>query len=380
MKTQHGISITKAMLTSRQRGVSLVEIMVALVLSVILLGGVISVYLGSKQTYRVQDGQSRLQENARYALETLAHDIRLAGYMGCQSSGSIKPVVIANVPLLAPYTATALPLNVIPGPFVSGGDNASGSTPTLAHPSPALYRSLSTNVVRGTDAITLQFAEVCGGIIPAVTPPTVAALSTVDVATAHLNSSNTCGAVATNPTLIVSDCQTAHIFRAATDDANNTPTGNAITSLGKTYDSTTRSEIMRFRSYTYYIRCNNAGNCVSPSEPALYRYDNNRNSSDEIVEGIENMQILYGVDIDNDGTANEYLSANNIHVISNPKNPPDWTQLVSVRINITVRSVGESTDRLTSQPNPSRSFNGSNIVDNRLVRTFSSTIKLRNYK
>jgi type IV pilus assembly protein PilW len=70
----------KVTIMKRQRGISLVEIMIALVLSLFLSAGVIQVYLASKQSYRAQEGYSRLQENGRYALETMTRFIRLAGY------------------------------------------------------------------------------------------------------------------------------------------------------------------------------------------------------------------------------------------------------------------------------------------------------------
>lgn len=357
-----------------QDGVSLVEIMVALVLSLVLLAGVGNIYLGSKQTYRAQDAQSRLQENARHALEILTHDIRLAGYMGCQSSGTVKPGVLANSPLVAPYFSSWLPSGVVLGPFITGGNNATGTPPAFANPNPALASTLSSNVVAGTDALTVQFAEPCGGIIL-----TGKSLSTVNPESVSglLDGTNTCGGGTVGTALLIADCQTAHLFRADTGTTKNTSGGVATNALGKSYSA--GAEIMRFRSYTYYIRCNNAGNCVSPSEPALYRYDNSDNNSDELAEGIENMQIVYGVDTDGDATANEYLAANSINAVTNPKSPPDWQQVVSVRITLTVRSVGEGADRVSTVPNPARVFNGnSSLVDNRLVKTFSATISLRN--
>lgn len=64
----------------RQRGFSMVEILVALMISVFLIAGVIQLFLGSKQTYRFHDALSRLQENGRLALDTMARDIRMAGF------------------------------------------------------------------------------------------------------------------------------------------------------------------------------------------------------------------------------------------------------------------------------------------------------------
>jgi type IV pilus assembly protein PilW len=83
------------------------------------------------------------------------------------------------------------------------------------------------------------------------------------------------------------------------------------------------------------------------------------------------MQITYGVDSDGDGSANQYVAANNGAV-------PNWTQVVSVRISLTARSVGENADNLTIASNPPRPFNGSNVTDRRLIRSFTTTIGLRN--
>ena len=58
----------------------MVEILVALLLSLILTTGIIQLFIGSKQTYRFHDALSRLQENGRFAIESMAADIRMAGY------------------------------------------------------------------------------------------------------------------------------------------------------------------------------------------------------------------------------------------------------------------------------------------------------------
>ncbi|MCP3951594.1 MAG: hypothetical protein GY697_05165, partial [Desulfobacterales bacterium] len=72
-------------LYKKQSGLSLVEILVALVISLFLLGGIVQVYLGNKTAYRFSDASARVQENGRFALETIASDIRRAGSWGCYS-------------------------------------------------------------------------------------------------------------------------------------------------------------------------------------------------------------------------------------------------------------------------------------------------------
>lgn len=63
-----------------QAGLTLVELMVAMVLGLLLTAAVIQVFAGSRSSNTVQGGMSRLQENARFALDALGRDIANAGF------------------------------------------------------------------------------------------------------------------------------------------------------------------------------------------------------------------------------------------------------------------------------------------------------------
>ena len=67
-----------------QKGLSIVELMVALLLGLFLVSGVTGMYISSKQTYRMTDNLSRLQESMRFSLEFMSKDIRMAGYLPCR--------------------------------------------------------------------------------------------------------------------------------------------------------------------------------------------------------------------------------------------------------------------------------------------------------
>ena len=67
---------------NRSRGVTLIELMIAMVISTIVLLGVGTVYSSSKRSYKVQEEMARLQENARYAFNVMSRDIRGAGFIG----------------------------------------------------------------------------------------------------------------------------------------------------------------------------------------------------------------------------------------------------------------------------------------------------------
>lgn len=80
---------------SSQRGLSIVELLVALVISMLLLTGVIQVFFSSKQTYASNEAASRLQENGRFALEFIAQSARHAGYVEAANSATAAPSPIA---------------------------------------------------------------------------------------------------------------------------------------------------------------------------------------------------------------------------------------------------------------------------------------------
>jgi type IV pilus assembly protein PilW len=65
-----------------RRGVSLVELMVAIAVGLFLIGGVIQIYLSSKQSYNTQEQLARMQENGRFAMDLVTTDLRRAGYWG----------------------------------------------------------------------------------------------------------------------------------------------------------------------------------------------------------------------------------------------------------------------------------------------------------
>jgi len=73
--------MNRASLAFTQRGLTVVELLVALLLSLLLLTGIVQVFLASKQTYASNEAMAVLQENGRFALEFLSRSIRLGGYV-----------------------------------------------------------------------------------------------------------------------------------------------------------------------------------------------------------------------------------------------------------------------------------------------------------
>lgn len=67
----------------KQKGYTLIELMVAMVLGLIIIGGVISVFVSNQQAFRTNENLGRLQENARISFELMAREIRQAGGNPC---------------------------------------------------------------------------------------------------------------------------------------------------------------------------------------------------------------------------------------------------------------------------------------------------------
>ena len=76
-----------------QRGTTIVELMMAILISLFIMAGVIQVFFNSKTTFLTQEDMSYIQHNSRYAMYMLIKDIQNAGYWGCAG----KTTAVASV-------------------------------------------------------------------------------------------------------------------------------------------------------------------------------------------------------------------------------------------------------------------------------------------
>lgn len=77
----------------RQQGLTLTELMVSIAISMILVLAVIGLYVGSKRGFSATDGVGQQQENIRFSVDLLLHDLRMAGYP--KATAGIAPIVTA---------------------------------------------------------------------------------------------------------------------------------------------------------------------------------------------------------------------------------------------------------------------------------------------
>jgi len=321
-----------------QLGISLVEILVSLVISLFLLGGIVQVYFGNQTSYTFANALSQVQENGRFALDTISRDLRAAGDWGCINFDPDDTDNIGdNLPGMAGYDADLHDFRV--NPPVQGTNDTGGlgtsDTITISGSKPG-----QTNVVSPFNDETIQF------------------LYTNAVSTLTANDIVLIARCGANDLLIDEE---SDIFRITSVGLGLVPQHQRINhnaTLSQQYEND--ATITELQSVTYTINNNTSG------QPALFRSEFGNNQ--EVIEGILDMQILYGIDTGIDGYANQYLTADNV---------TDFQDVVSARVMLLVQSTATN---VTDAPQ-SYTFNGApptTAADNRLYQVFSTTVALRN--
>lgn len=302
----------------RQGGLTLIEIMVAMVVSLILIAGVIQIFVGTRQTYRFQDALARVQENGRFAAETIGRDARLAGFVGCTTLVSVTPNAIP--PLAIAYSRDN---------YIEGGVG------------PAL------GAVPGTDVLTLRMLS------PNTVRLSVDMGGPADVVTIPANVPG----FQNGDVVGIADCNNVDLFTvngvAGGGPVDITPNAN----LTKAYLEGT--VLSRYREVSYYVAPGASGDL------ALWRRDDGVDT--ELVDGVEDLWLRYGEDLNNDGAPNVYVEAAAVG---------DWSRIRSLRISLLLAS---NEDNVTEGAQPV-DFRGAVVVpaDNRFRQVLTTTVGLRN--
>ncbi len=354
-----------------QKGLSLIELMVAMLIGLILIAGIGNIFIDSKRTYSFQQGLARIQENGRMALEFLGRDIRMAGYTGCASGeySSVTNMLVGSTTLNYDFSRGVRGYEV--GSSVPSDLSALSPAPLLNTDVLILKGPVGDGVkiVKNNDSAQL-FAQVT------TTDPGACADNTDRV-------SGICG----GDILMATDCTKARIFQAGniqrtgagapgcppegclnvTHPASGTPGNISPPSWGGGSNAAenfgTDAEIIKISTVYYYIAEGSGPN----REPSLWQLTV-PGTAQEILEGVENMQLLYGRDTGTDFVPDRYDTATAV------TSAAAWDKVGAVRVQLLVRSEDGVTD--AAQP---YSFNGANVTptDRRLRHVFVSTVGVR---
>ncbi|WP_372381847.1 PilW family protein [Xanthomonas sp. NCPPB 1068] len=362
-------------------GLSLIELMIALLISSLLLLGVIQVFSASRTAYQLSQAIARNQENGRFAMDFLTRDIRMAGHAGCVNDQSLLSTDASGNPTggnIRSLFLTAADRNsntVANQPFplrfdvsIQGFEAAgtqNGGTLTLpATPvagvasdwSPALPTELGgLNPIKGSDIIVLRYFSPIEEMVTGFAPGSNPTISYPDESAAG----STKVAIGGSGLYAIADCKGATVFQAS---AAPTATGMqvAVGGLNKTslaflgtYDGALafrpgNASLFRAESVAYYIALN-----AQTNTPSLYRArwtsvpaaTSLTTTVEEVVEGVELMQFAYGEDsAPLTGPPSGYISnTNTANTLGGLTNAPRWRRVGAVQIGLLVRGASSET-------------------------------------
>ena len=314
----------------KEKGFSLLEILIALTISFVLVIGVIQLYVNSSTSFRRADALARIQEDGRFAIDFMSKFLMQAGFRHDASADFETAFPEVTQATATNVKSTTLlqhfPTLFSAGQVVSGRDGGAAAVD--------MQSSTSDRIINGTDAVSIRFQSnvIAPGVSasPSPTPP--------------MESLNGDG--------LLRDCMSLNALSNTTFSIN-----------------------------TFYIGRGTSG---EPEDQALFceaiTFDSNGGSTNDnqaIVPNVEDMEIFYGLDGNQDFLVDQYLPANEIATAS------EWRSVISVRIHLIVRSTNDGIQML---PEEAMDFLGNDVAaaqevqfnDRRLRRQFVTTISLRN--
>ena len=308
-------------------------------------------FLASSRVFQLIEAQARLQENVRFAFERITHDLRMTGFTGC---GQSQQRNVLNPPHPWAHNLFGMPLQ----------GHLSGQPP--AGVSNAL----------ASDMLTVLRADQSQDFV----------VTQYQVANARFQFGSPHG-IRVGTLLVATDCAQATVFQMTgpsdppelsqavdiaigSGDPGNASQDLGFADCGGSGQAACRIRLLRLLAGTFYLARNPQG------EPALYRETLGVSAGKavttaaEIVDGIERMQLRYGVDSSTvaDGSVDAYLPADQVS---------DWSRVLAVRIALV--AVSRQDQAVNREPQPFV-FNGETITPNdlRLRKVFQTTIAVRN--
>ncbi|MCD9029781.1 PilW family protein [Luteimonas sp. BDR2-5] len=382
----------------RVRGFSLIELMIAMLIGLLLLIGVVQLFSASRAAYQLSEGMSRVQENGRFAIDFLQRDTRMAGHFGCvndQSHSLADPAGITTTFASSPAAAVdplrfdisiqgyeaedTAPGEALTLPAIGAAAPASGWA-GLSAGSPVA--AATANRVPGSDILVLRY------LAPEGVPVTSIGGAGERPSFAFDGSRwNVLRSGVDNPGLFgVADCLGATVFQASTTGPGNISTAGAapLNAVDFTAVFTPGQAVLyRAESLVYFVGFNGRGGTslyrvrygVTPGAAGAY------GAAEEMVEGIENMQLLYGFDreMDSSKPPTGYIDRQMVALSGADDTADNWRRLGLVQIGL----LGVSDRATASQPEVGREHVSLGVTitqpdDGRLRAVYQTTVAVRN--
>ncbi len=268
---------------NKQEGFSLLEMMIAMAIGLTLIAGAVTVFSGSRKSIDMNQALTDIQDSARFAMNSITSDIRMAGFQGCVDINTSAATILADTAPTANYFQTALTASVIQANGSWVPEEPLGFIPPKKRGAP----------IPGTHALSVQF-----GSPETYTFEPMASVD-ADIVLDAANIDLVGGDLA-----LISNCQIADIFQVTSSNdttLQHSSDGNSDKRLSAPYGQAGNdnlARVMRFEANIYYIgdteRTNGAGDAIYSLYKQTLPYGDS-NIPIEMVEGVANLQIRLGV-------------------------------------------------------------------------------------
>ncbi len=320
----------------KSAGVTLVELLVAMFIGLFILSGAVSVMVGSKNNFVMEQEVAFIQENSRFLAGELVHEIRMAGYFGCSTFNDLTNT-----------------LNHDAGDWMYASKGVQGYEVSDAGPSalPAEFSDAREN----TDVLIINRGESSESI----------RVSYHEVVKSRMRLSQTHG-FNVGDILIVEDasCSNTSVFqmigpasrsrwvehaavsplsgscspaRPDSDGVAYDCSGDIPGPLVKGYRFRPGSAVMAFKSSAFFVK-----NSDITGVSTLYRsgLERGRSVARELVGGVEDFQVIYGVDFGPaaDGKIDRYYNATELKGLEVEYSWFDWRRVLNVRVTVVLKS------------------------------------------
>lgn len=385
---------------SKERGLTLIELLISMVIALVIIGGVITIYSDSVAQSRLNANVAQMDQSSRFALDQMAKDIRMAGFSGCLAYDRKEPqgafwsvyqkdgannytnAVMQGIQGFdVDNTGWGVGVTVFDGTVVAVGNGVTAHGPSYT----ATEQASFNNAAPASDSLRL-WSAVQGVDVLTGFPAKDADFTSGENLLIASNPNNTNSAVSCGSSLfnagdlvLYSSCGirmvtqvcgvtgTSLLFKNGTAGTCNNAFPADRNYSGNASDG---GELFKLQDITYYV---GASDFVS-GEPSLFRGVGATRF--ELAPGVENMQLLFGYSANAvEGevkSANTYASATQLRTRG-----ISWNDVVSIRVTLLVRSPEQLIQPGDQVP---ININGQLLTpaDGYLRRVYTRTISLRN--
>ncbi len=383
MPSAPGSRTIRSASTALANGYSLVEVMISLLLGMIIIASIGQLYVGARQSYRLTNAMSEINENGRFALEFLANDLRMAGYLSCGG----ERAQVANAVDSSAWYAQDVGLR--------GYDDAADNSQFQLDFPDSPPREIRPSPIDETDAFFIRRADPGSGT--AIYSHQIAASVRRFYFKSALSGDDP--PFSTGEIVVATDdgCQQAAIFQVSlasilainsnyTYIEHNTGgdfPGNCTSLLSGDFSCPSTaaasaqrfpdtSSVARLTAHAYYVTDDNGTPTLMMQNLAFNDAGQVVTTALPLIRDVESMQILYGVD--------STLSTDYIDSYVTASAVTDWAHVFSIRIALLLRT---KEDNIRSADGPTAFMLSETGVaisppDRRIRKVFTTNIALRN--